>query len=70
MALMYLRSCYNVKASMVLIKADHLFLHNYKRALLNSTLIPINDPYEALTRFILPVCHIYIYIYIYIYIFL
>ena len=28
MALMYLRSCYRVKASMVLKRDDHLFIHN------------------------------------------
>ena len=35
MALMSLRRRSRVKASMVLTKADHLFIHNYIRELLN-----------------------------------
>ena len=35
MALMSLRSRSHVKASMVLTRADHLFIHNYIRSLLN-----------------------------------
>ena len=41
MALMSLRSRSRVKASMVLTKADHLFIHNYIRSLLNIILRPI-----------------------------
>ena len=33
--LMFLRSRYHVKASMVLTRADHLFIHNYIRSLIN-----------------------------------
>ena len=36
MAIMSLRSRSHVKASMVLTRADHLFLHNYIRSLLNN----------------------------------
>ena len=38
MALMSLRSRSHVKASMVLTRADHLFIHNYIRSLLNNIL--------------------------------
>ena len=41
MALMSLRSRSHVKASMVLTRADHLFIHNYIRSLLNIILRPI-----------------------------
>ena len=41
MALMSLRSRSHVKASMVLTRADHLFIHNYIRSLLNNILRPI-----------------------------
>ena len=41
MALMSLRSRSHVKASMVLTRADHLFIHNYIRSLLNNILTPI-----------------------------
>ena len=39
--LMSLRSRSHVKASMVLTRADHLFIHNYIRSLLNNILRPI-----------------------------
>ena len=35
MALMSLRSRTHVKASMVLTRAEHLFIHNYIRSLIN-----------------------------------
>ena len=41
MALMSLRSRSHVKASMVLTRTDHLFIHNYIRSLLNNILRPI-----------------------------
>ena len=41
MALMSLRSQSHVKASMVLTKAEHLFIHNYIRSLLNNIVRPI-----------------------------
>ena len=41
MALISLRSRSHVKASMVLTRADHLFIHNYIRSLLNNILRPI-----------------------------
>ena len=40
MALMSLRIRSHVKASMVLTRADHLFIHNYIRLLLNNILRP------------------------------
>ena len=39
-ALMFLRSRSHIKASMVLTRADHLFIHNYIRSLLNNILRP------------------------------
>ena len=39
--LISLRSRSHVKASMVLTRADHLFIHNYIRSLLNNILRPI-----------------------------
>ena len=44
MALMPLRSRSRVKASMVLTRADHLFIHNYVRSLLNNILRPMGYP--------------------------
>ena len=41
MAIMSLRSRSHVNASMVLTRADHLFIHNYIRPLLNIILRPI-----------------------------
>ena len=41
MALMSLRSRSRVKVSMVLTRADHLFIYNYIRSLLNNILRPI-----------------------------
>ena len=41
MALMSLRSRSRVKTSMVLTRADHLFIHNYIRSLLHIILRPI-----------------------------
>ena len=41
MSLMSLRSRSRVKASVVLTRADHLYIHNYIRSLLNSILRPI-----------------------------
>ena len=41
MALMFLQSRYHVKASMVLTRADHLFIHNYIISYLNIMLRPI-----------------------------
>ena len=38
---MSLRSRYRVKAYMILMRADHLFTHNYIRSLLNIILRPI-----------------------------
>ena len=38
---MSLRSRSNVKASVVLTRADHLFIHNYIRSLLNNIVRPI-----------------------------
>ena len=42
MALLSLRSRSHVKASVVLTRADHLFIHNYIRSLLNIILRPIS----------------------------
>ena len=62
MALMSLRSRYHVKASIVLTRADHLFIHNYIRSLLNNILKKypfykiINGPDEARTHVLLHVC--------------
>ena len=39
--LMSLRSRSHVKASMVLTRADHLFIHNYLRSFMNNILRPI-----------------------------
>ena len=41
MAIMLLRSRSHVKASMVLTRADLLFIHNNVRSLLNNIVIPI-----------------------------
>ena len=41
MALISLRSRSHVNASMVLTRADHLFIYNYIRSLLNNILRPI-----------------------------
>ena len=41
MALISLRSLSHVKASMVLTRADHLFIHNYIRSHINIILRPI-----------------------------
>ena len=41
MSLMSIRSHSRVKASMVLMRADNLFIHNYIRSLLNIILIPL-----------------------------
>ena len=41
MAIMSLGSRSHVKASMVLTRADHLFIHNHVRSLLNNILRPI-----------------------------
>ena len=41
MALISFRSLSHVKASMVLTRDDHLFIHNYIRSLLNNILRPI-----------------------------
>ena len=41
MALMSLRSRSHVNASVVLTRADHLFIHNYRKSLLNIILRPI-----------------------------
>ena len=41
MAIIYLRSLSHFKASMMLKRADHLFLQNYIRKLLNIILLPI-----------------------------
>ena len=38
---MSLRSLFHVKASNVLTRADHLFIHNYIGSLLNNILRPI-----------------------------
>ena len=60
MALMSIRSRSHVKASVVLTRADHLFIHNYIRSLLNNILRNfiklINGPDEARTRVLLIVC--------------
>ena len=61
MSLMSLRSRSHVKASMVLTRADYLFIHNYIRSLLNNILRPIfikliNGPDGARTRVLLLVC--------------
>ena len=58
---MSLRSRSHVKASMVLTRADNLFIHNYIRSLLNNILRPIfikltNNPDEARTRVLLLMC--------------
>ena len=51
MALMSLRSRSIVKAFMVLTRADHLFIHNYIRSLLNNILRPIlQNELMVLTR--------------------
>ena len=49
MALISLRSRSNVKESMVLMTADHLCIHNYKRSLLNIFETYFNAPDGALT---------------------
>ena len=41
---MSIRSHSHVKASMVLMRADHLYIHNYIRSLLNIILRPIIGP--------------------------
>ena len=41
MTLMSFQSRSHVKASMVIMRADHLFIHNYIRSLLNNILRPI-----------------------------
>ena len=41
LALISLRSRSHVKASMVLTRADHLFIHDYIRSLLHIIIIPI-----------------------------
>ena len=41
MALMSLRNPSHVKASLVITRADNLFIHNYIRSLLNIILRPI-----------------------------
>ena len=71
MALMSLRSRSHIKASMVLMRADHLFIYNYIKALLNNILIPIImvgwglDYYPtACVADALSNWYIYIYIYI------
>ena len=46
---MSLRSRSHVKASMVLTRADHLFIHNYIRSLLNNILSPTACVSDALT---------------------
>ena len=61
MALMYLRIRSHFKASMILTRADHLFIHNYIRSILNNILRPIfvkliNGPDEARTCALLLVC--------------
>ena len=57
MARMSLRSRSHVKASVVLTRADHLFIHNYIRSLLNNILRYfiklINGPDEGRTRVLL-----------------
>ena len=52
MALIPLRSRSNVKTSMMLLRADHLFLQNYIRSLLNIILIYTysNGPDGTYTR--------------------
>ena len=59
MTLMSFRMRSHVKESMVLTRADYLFMHNYIRSLLNNILRPIflkliNGPDEARTRVLLP----------------
>ena len=49
MALMSLKRRYHVNAYMVLTRADHLFIHNYLRSLLNSNTY-CNGPDETRTR--------------------
>ena len=60
MALMSLRSRSHVKASVVLSRADNLFIHNYKitsKYYFKTHFIKIiNGPDEARTRVLLPVC--------------
>ena len=58
MALMCLRSRSHVKLSMVLTRANHLFIQNYIRSHLNNTLRPIlyNGPDETRTCVLLLVC--------------
>ena len=60
MALMSHRSRFHVKASIVVTRADHLFIHNYIRSLLNNFktdfLKLINGPDEARTLVLLLVC--------------
>ena len=53
---MSLRSRSHVKASMVLTRANHLFIHNYIRSLINFYIKLINGPDEAQTRVLLFVC--------------
>ena len=61
MALISLPSRSHVKASMVLIRVDYLFIHNYIRSLLNNILKQtllyyFNGTDEARTRVLLLVC--------------
>ena len=65
MALMSLRSRSHVKESMVLTRADHLFIHNYIRSLLNNILRPILMG-ARIQVILLIQSHTHIYIYIYI----
>ena len=77
MALMSLRSYSQVKASVVLMRADHLFIHNYIRSLLNIILRPILMVWKGTviiynyitttTSTKIPMFSVNIYIYIYIY---
>ena len=50
---MSLRSRSRVKASMVLTRADHLFIYNYIRSLRNNIKTYIKGPDKARTRVLL-----------------
>ena len=72
MALMSLRSRSHVKASMVLMRADHLFIHNYIRSLLNIMLTLISmgrtklEPVSGIKYIYIYIFNIYLNFYIYI----
>ena len=60
MALMSLRSRSHVNASMVLMRADHLCIHNYIRSLLNIILIPMLMVLTGIESEFYSLCDLYV----------